>query len=233
MKPFAFYKIIAKKMLSGKILVSGMVTLFSLLLSLFVNLYAKQIYTDNEIVNTVISALISAFIVYPFSMGVTVYFMNLARNRNPKVGDVFDGYKYFFKLFPYIIFSIMLSLLSSYTLTLLENRNAGVGDTFGDILTVLIILLPTIIQLYLTFTMYIIYDGDAFGIKAIIKSIKLAKGNIVYLIAINFSFFPWFLLAFITLGCSILYLIPYMELTMIAVYEELKNKNIYEEKESL
>ena len=239
MKPFAYYKILAKRILAGKALIAGIVTLFSLLLSLFINLYAKQFYTDNEILNTVISAAISIVIVYPFSMGVTVYFMNLARNRNPKVGDVFDGYKYFFKILPYVLFSVVMSLLSNYALDLLEKRTTGAGDIFTDILTVVIMLLPVFIQLYLTFTFYIIYDGDSSGIKAMIKSFKLTKGKLMYLIALNLSFIPWFLLILVTLGCAILYLVPFMELTMIVVYEDLKNKQINkninenEEKESL
>ena len=186
-----------------------------------------------------ISAAISIIVVYPFSMGVTVYFMNLARSRTPKVGDVFDGYKYFFKTLPYVLFSVVMSLLSNYALELLEKRTIGSGDIFTDVLTIVIIMLPVFIQLYLTFTFYIIYDGDASGIKAMIKSFKLTKGKLMYLIALNLSFIPWVLLILVTLGCAILYLVPFMELTMIVVYEDLKNKQINkninenEERESL
>lgn len=239
MRPFAYYKILAKRILAGKVFVAGIVTLFSLLLSLFINLYAKQFYTDNEILNTVISAAISIFVVYPFSMGVTVYFMNLAKDRTPKVGDVFDGYKYFFKTLPYVLFSVVMSLLSNYALNILGERTAGSGDIFTDILTIIVIMLPVFIQLYLTFTFYIIYDEDASGIKAMIKSFKLTKGKLLYLISLNLSFIPWFLLLLVTLGCAIFYLVPFMELTMIMVYEDLKNKqtkkniNENEERESL
>lgn len=226
MKPFLYYKIKAKRVLRGKLFKPGMVGVFSVLLTVFVNTYSAGYSPDNEIYSIIEDFLKNLLIVQPLSLGCIIFYMDFARGKATNVGDVFNGYKYILKLIPYVIISLGISYSSYYITDFAFARfikDTENGSVIGELITSISVVIPLIVNTYLSFTRYIIYDEKISGIKAIIKSIKLTKGHIIYLIGISFSFFLWILLCVTTLGIAFVYVIPYIETTLIMVYEHLKN----------
>jgi len=226
MKPFLYYKIKARRAIRGKLFKPGIVGAFSVILAIFVSIYSALYDTDNEIYNIVIDVIKNILFVQPFTMGCTVFYMNFINNKNANVGDVFDGYKYILKLVPYVIISLGVSYLSYYLTDVIFHifiDGNSEGSLIGELMLYISTIVPLIVNTYLSFTAYILYDEKISGIKAIIKSIKMTKGHIIYLIAIQFSFFLWILLGITTFGIALVYVIPYIEITLIMVYEDLKS----------
>jgi uncharacterized membrane protein len=87
-------------------------------------------------------------------------------------------------------------------------------------------LIASIISIYigirLLFAPYIIVDQNLHVIEAIKKSWAYTKGRFWYLFIFPFSFILWYLLIIPTLFLILLYLIPYIALSYMALYIEFK-----------
>ena len=232
-KPFGYYKEVAREKMAGKILKLSPVIIMSVILPLFLNGYLSIFYKeDNELFNNIISILSSIFILVPFEMGFTIFYMNHFRDKASKVGDVFDGYKFIIKLIPYIL----LTELVSFALVWGMGFIMSVSETLIPLVTTVVTVLMFVIQIYISFTTNFLYDEEEKGgIKALVNSIKMVNGNILYITGLCFSFTLWMFAIMFTFGIAALYVIPYMEFTLIAFYEDLRNptENIIEEKETL
>jgi hypothetical protein len=232
-KPFGYYKAIAKEKMAGKILKLSPVIIMSVVLPLFIGGYLKVFYKEgNEFFNNILSTLSNILIITPFKMGFTVFYMNHFYGKSAKVGDVFDGYKYIIKLIPYILVTEIVSFTSAWGMGFI----IGASETMVSLVTTVMTVLMFVIQIYISFTTNFLYDeGEKGGIKALVSSIKLAGGNILYITGLYFSFTLWMFAIIFTFGIATLYVIPYMEFTLIALYEDLKNppENIIDEKEIL
>ena len=75
-------------------------------------------------------------------------------------------------------------------------------------------------------TFYIIEDNPSIsGSEAIKKSKEMMKGHKWELFVLLFSFFWWYLLCGITFGLAAIYVLPYINATMVNYYEKLKEEN--------
>ena len=75
-------------------------------------------------------------------------------------------------------------------------------------------------------TFYIIADNPSIsGSEAIKKSKEMMKGYKWELFVLLFSFFLWYVLGVITFGLSYIYVIPYVEATVVNFYEKIKPEN--------
>lgn len=87
-------------------------------------------------------------------------------------------------------------------------------------------LLIVLVDAYTALTPYILYDRQDLkfsGFKAVLMSIKMMKGHILYYIGLTLSFIPWHLASMITMGLIGLYATPYIEATRIVFYYHLKS----------
>lgn len=87
-------------------------------------------------------------------------------------------------------------------------------------------IIYTIIKGYLySLSFYILNDNeDMTGKEIVEESAKLMKGNRWRFFWLTFSFIGWAFLCAFTLGIGMLWLVPYMMVSMIVFYEELAKK---------
>lgn len=88
-------------------------------------------------------------------------------------------------------------------------------------------IIYTIIKGYLyTLSFYILNDNDNMTGKEIVEeSARLMKGNRWRFFWLGFSFIGWAFLCAFTLGIGMLWLLPYMMISMVFFYEELAGKD--------
>lgn len=239
MKPFYYYKMQAKEQLFGRAGKPVLIAIFTMLLTFIVNFVISGYYAEDvmsKIIYYVLNILSVILVVQPIQMGATVFYMKFTRDKEASVGTVFDGYKYLKRLIPYLIITLALSLISSFVtdfvtgfLLTSDNVIASTDNIFLEVeITVISLLVMSaiiyIINMYLSFTFYILYDDEEIsGFKAVIKSIKMTKKYILYLIGLNLSFILWFIASAFTMGIILLYVKPYMDITLLMAYEDIKN----------
>jgi uncharacterized membrane protein len=72
-------------------------------------------------------------------------------------------------------------------------------------------------------TYFVIVDNPSIGaFDALKESKKLMDGNKMKLFLLMLSFIGWALLCILTLGIGFLWLMPYIQVTMVKFYDDLK-----------
>ncbi len=89
-------------------------------------------------------------------------------------------------------------------------------------------IIYAIVKGYLyTLSFYILNDNDNMSGKEIVaESARLMKGNRWRFFWLGFSFIGWAFLSAFTLGIGMLWLVPYMMVSIVFFYEELAKKGI-------
>lgn len=89
--------------------------------------------------------------------------------------------------------------------------------------TILLVIPGIIIGIGLTFYQEVYADNDTLSIKELLKkSWEMTKGYKADLFVLMLSFIGWILLAPFTLGILLIWLIPYVTITLVYAYETLK-----------
>ena len=146
--------------------------------------------------------IISIFISGPFALGLAIYFMNIARGSESKFEQIFDGFKSFTTaLGAYLLMAIFVFLWS------------------------LLLIIPGIIAgLAYSMTYFVIVDNPSIGaFDALKKSKKIMDGYKMKLFLLLLSFIGWALLCILSLGIGFLWLMPYIQVTLVKFYDEIKN----------
>jgi len=129
-------------------------------------------------------------------------------------------------MLPYVIAVVVIAIL----LGIAEASFIVTGSAFLGVVTVLlwvayiVVLVPTVMKgLYYVFTMYSMFDGgnNLTGKEAAERSENLMKGHRAEYFVLMLSFIGWGILASITFGIGYLWLIPYMQTTLVIFYENL------------
>ena len=253
MRPYRYFKTLAKLSLAGKYFKCIIAFLFvSLLPSLI--LLIPQKFTSLTI-NQFLWILIPAyFILIPcFRMGAIGITFDAIEKKEISLGNLFDGFKYFFKLIPMMIAKFLSLAPLALTVYIFYKRNEytlvklfadyinnpsenidkllNISDKDASILLtfefffIASVIFAILVSCYLLFTEYIIFNEKVSGLKAIGKSIKLMKGHILYYIGFELSFILWHLASSFTYGLSTLILNPYKEATFIIFYNYLRFSN--------
>ena len=140
----------------------------------------------------------------PLYLGLSMFSIEVVRTSNGKFETGFKGFKQFGTAF---IASLLMTLFTS--------------------LWTLIFIFPAFIAIFrYSMTFYIIADNPSIsGSEAIKKSKEMMKGYKWELFVLLFSFFLWYVLGVITFGLAYIYVIPYVEATVINFYEKIKPEN--------
>ena len=140
----------------------------------------------------------------PLYLGLSMFSIEVVRTSNGKLETGFKGFKQFGTAF---IASLLMTLFTS--------------------LWALIFIFPAFIAIFrYSMTFYIIADNPSIsGSEAIKKSKEMMKGYKWELFVLLFSFFLWYVLGVITFGLSYIYVIPYVEATVVNFYEKIKPEN--------
>lgn len=137
----------------------------------------------------------------PMSLGLVIFSLSLVRNQNPKVEQLFEGFKRF---------GIALT--------------AQVLIMIYVLLWALLLIVPGIVAaLSYSMTFYILADDKSIGAKeAMDKSKKMMMGNKWKLFCLGLRFVGWAILSIFTFGIGLLWFIPYLQISTTKFYEDLK-----------
>lgn len=139
----------------------------------------------------------------PLAYGFTVLFLDMLRGMKLDFGHLFDGYKDFGRIF-----------------------GTGLLRAVYTFLWMLLLIIPGIIKSYsYSMTDYILKDYPELQYNAVIeKSMNMMSGHKMKLFLLDLSFIGWAILCCLTLGIGFLFLLPYVQTSRAAFYEELKKE---------
>lgn len=149
-----------------------------------------------------VGSLLSFLIVPPLVYGYNVVLLELHReNKLVEVTRLFDGFSDFGRIGGTMI------LMQLYT-----------------VLWMLLLMIPGIVKSYsYALTPYILKDRPELKFNAAIEeSMRMMNGYKMKLFLLDLSFIGWILLTMLTFGIGLLFLNPYMSVSRIAFYEDLK-----------
>jgi len=141
----------------------------------------------------------------PKALGFAIFSLSISRNQNPKLEQIFEGFKRFGTSL------VAFILMSLFTL-----------------LWTLLLIVPGIIaSLSYSMTFYIIADDSSMGaIETIKRSKKMMYGFKWKYLELQLRFLGWALLSILTLGIGLLWLVPYMSISNAKFYEDIKIVNL-------
>lgn len=133
--------------------------------------------------------------------------MAIARNQKEDIKQIFEGFNNFANcLIAYLLMALYVILWS------------------------LLFIIPGIIAaISYSMVFYIMVDEPEIGPEAALrKSKEMMYGYKWKFFRLNIRFFGWSLLCILTLGIGFLWLIPYMHVTYVKFYEDIKNDPLAE-----
>ncbi|MDB5257858.1 MAG: hypothetical protein JWM14_2553 [Chitinophagaceae bacterium] len=140
----------------------------------------------------------------PFAVGAATFNLNLSKNNNPKIADIFSGFNNF------------VPALATYLLMLLY-----------VFLWALLLVIPGIIAAFSYSQVFFILSEEPHlsASEVLKKSKQMMDGHKARYFVLGLTFFGWFLLCLLTVGIGFLWLIPYYQLTMTKFYENLRGES--------
>ena len=150
------------------------------------------------------SFLLNFFLLYPLTLGYSVAHKDLLQNGDAAITR--NTIRHAFS--DYVRNAVSILLVYVYTA-----------------LWTLLLIVPGIVKgLAYSLTHFIVKDNPELSPnEAINLSIKMMKGHKFDLFYLYLSFIGWILLAILTLGIGLLWVIPYMQTAMAAFYLDVKN----------
>lgn len=194
-------KMEAKSIIRGNLWNILLPYIITVIISLGVSLVMTYIIGTgtSEEVGGVIS-LIASLALYPMELGALNYVMNFVRKESYDLNILFNYYK---KFFPVVGLMILISIF--------------VG------LWTLAFIIPGIVASY-SYIMapYLMVDGEEDPMECIRKSKNMMKGYKMDYFIFQLSFVGWIILSAFTFGILFVYVIPYINVSQILYYEELR-----------
>lgn len=137
----------------------------------------------------------------PLALGLAYIYLNLTKGQEPDVNILFSGFQRF-------VDSLVLTLLIMVF-------------TF---LWSLLLFVPGVIKaISYSQAYYILAEHpEMTGKEALEASMDMMDGHKMDFFVLILSFIPWFLLTTVTCGLSLLYVVPYVETTLVNFYNEIK-----------
>jgi uncharacterized membrane protein len=136
----------------------------------------------------------------PLILGYSYYFLHFKRGNNPKLEDLFFGFKH---------------LGSSIALYFIM--------WIFTLLWALLLIIPGVVAgIRYSMSFYVLCDSPDMGaMNALTKSKELMRENKMQMFVLGLSFIGWGLCCLFTFGIGFLWLLPYMALSMVNFYEEV------------
>ena len=151
----------------------------------------------------------------PFVLSSTIFYVRLSKKETVSVGTIFSGFKYL--LASSVIFLVLNALTLVDGIGVLDFQGVG---AFSTLITT---IATFFLYLYYRMSYYIIADEDNITvIKALTKSRKIMYGHKMELFLLQLSFIGWGFVALITCGIGLLWIEPYVELTLANFFLNVK-----------
>ena len=182
-------------------------TMFLILLAVYVLVFAASWVTS-------FSGGVGGYIIGPaLSIGIVMIYLNMAKGVKPNFSDVFNGFDLFSK-------SLLLQLLT---------------EIFVFLWSLLFIVPGIIKSIAYSAAPYILAENPQKNVREILKeSENLMMGHKKDYFILTMSFLPWIFLSALTFGIGLIYVVPYMDMTMTNFYLSIKpvetEQYFYEEK---
>lgn len=210
--------------------------------------FISGIFEESSILSSIIS-IAEAIIEIPISFGLIISFIKLKRDENVGAFDFLrDGFATFKRawgialrmivkmIVPIILEVIAMVILIASSFSVLITglagnasalQSASGGTLLGFILVIVAGIYAYVVSLRYVLSYFIAYDNPELSCKeAVEKSNEMMKNNKGNYFVLTLSFIGWAILAAIPMGIGYLWLIPYMMVSQICFYEELKgNQN--------
>lgn len=222
----------ARKSLTGKWGKAALATLVFSVLTYLISFILNFVPFVGSLVATVISPVLS--------FGFLVTMMKLKRDTEISyVGFFSDGFSSFGKVWGVIGWTIVklivpvIIVVVSIIVMAIGIAMSAAGSSAGIILAVIggiayfVSLIYTIIKSYLyQLSLYIVIDNENMTAKeATQESEKLMNGHRWQFFWLQLTFIGWAILATFTCGIGLLWLLPYIQISSIAFYENLAGKS--------
>lgn len=155
----------------------------------------------------VVKYVASFIITPPLLLGLSIFWISFSRSQNAHMDQVFKGFDEWWRSIKAYLLRMIYTLLWSF-----------------------LFIIPGIIKAFAySMTFYILADDKEIGSDdAIEKSKKMMYGNKWKLFRLKLRFFGWALLCLLTLGIGFIWLVPYMQVTMVKFYDDIKGEAVPE-----
>ena len=190
-----------------------------------------QTMTSSLIVN--VWQILVAFAMLPASWMLSVMCLRLVRGeygqQQVRLGEVFEGYRYTNRVVGTYLLQTLVALAAiaipfaaASFISLLDSRD---GSTFYGTfwaLMLIIIAIVVFVSLRLSMIFYLIWDTQLGPWKVLKESNRMMKGRCWKMFGLWLSFLGWAILAIFTLGIGFLWLVPYINASMGAFYDDIR-----------
>lgn len=152
----------------------------------------------------------------PLALGLIIFSLKFKRRESYSVSTLFDGFKQFGSAVGLYLWMVLWTVL-----------------------WMLLLIIPGIIKaISYSMSFYILADNPSVGIRnALNLSKQLMDGFKWKFFVLQLSFIGWAILSILTLGIGLLWLIPYVQISMANFYDDVKghaaDNNIFVESPSL
>lgn len=184
----------AKEQIKGKIGILFVITLIIGVLSAAASALLGMI--------PVIGSLAAMVIVTPaFTLSLARVYLMVAAGDKPEVTDAFSGFDDFWSAFKVTMLVALYTFLWS-----------------------LLFVIPGIVKTYsYSMSLYILAENKGKSAKeCIAESMEMTDGHKMELFVLSLSFIGWYFLGAITLGIAYIWIVPYMQTTIVNAYNSLK-----------
>lgn len=139
----------------------------------------------------------------PLMLGLIMVCLNVTYGDNVEIGTLFKGFNYMGKAIALFLMVIFFTMLWS-----------------------LLFVIPGIIKAYsYSMAFYILAENPEMTAReALNESKEITKGHKLDLFVLELSFILWGLLATVTFGIAYVYVLPYMQLTYVNFYHNIKRQ---------
>ncbi len=181
-------------------------------------------------------SLLQLAVVMPLSIGSIIFYLALSRGREASLGQMFGGFRSWWPavganlmmvvlvigwllaaLLPFGIVAVALGVTNH-----LRPGSAAFAALLGSA-SLVYALTVIVLSFRYAMTFFAIADDPACGpVEAIRRSVRLMRGAKWKLFRLSWRFFGWALLCTLTCGIGVLWLVPYMAVSIAAFYDDLK-----------
>lgn len=207
-------------LISG-LLLTGLISFAPMILDIF---YLNPDGTVGNPMNTAISYLFS-LLASLFTMGYAKLCLNISRNQTYGLKDllfVFKNNPDRFIIVQLILLALQFALELPFTYMTWSGQVSPDNVTFFMIESLFSLVIVLLLDLFLFPATYLLLDNPEMGaIESLKTSCKLMKKNKGRLIYINISFFPLIFFTIFTLYIGLLWVMPYMHMTLALFYRDL------------
>ena len=152
-----------------------------------------------------LAGLISLILSGPIALGISIFSLNIAGDNDLKAEQLFEGFKNFgTSVVAYLLMVIFILLWS-----------------------ILLIIPGIIAALSYSMTFFIIAEDSSIdAVEALKKSKEMMDGHKWKYFCLSLRFIGWALICKLTLGIGFLWLLPYIQVTNVKFYEDIKEANL-------